>query len=310
MGMRIVVALGGHSIVAENLSAKAQQKNVEQTAEALFHLLEKGHELVITYGNGPQVGNLLYQMQVAETKDNPAMPLDTCVAMTQGSIGYWLDNALNKVLQKNGFNKEVASLVTQVKVDENDQAFKRPTKAIGPVLTKQQMETVKKKDDFYKELAENKWQKVVASPKPYGVCQSNIIDTLLNQGVLVIAGGGGGAPVSKENLKGLEAVVDKDYVSENIAETVNANLYLILMEEDYVYLNYQQENQKKIEEVTVSELADYEKQGQFDPGEMVPKLHAASQFVEEFPDRQTVITSLKYIGDIANGDLKGTIVSR
>lgn len=270
--------------------------------------MEKGDELIVTYGNGPQVGNLLLQMQAVDSAENPAMPLDTGVAMTQGSIGYWLANAFKQVLLEKRYDKQVATILSQVMVDENDDAFEQPTKPVGPVLTQEQMKKVKKENDVYHEVATNKWQKVVASPKPYAICESDIISTLLNQGVLTIACGGGGIPVGKKDLIGKEAVVDKDFVSEKIAESINADLFIILMEEDYVYLNYKKKNQEKIEQIAVKELANYEKENQFDSGEMLPKLNAASQFVEKYPERQTIITSLAHIKKIAANQSAGTVV--
>ncbi|MDQ8235851.1 carbamate kinase, partial [Enterococcus faecium] len=196
MTKKIVVALGGNAILTNDPTATGQQKTLVETAQSLAALVEKGYKLLITHGNGPQVGNLLLQQKAGATQTNPAMPLDTNVAMTQGSIGYWLAQALTNELKKRGIEKSIVGLFTQVIVSEEDPGFKQPTKPIGPFMTKEQAEKeTRMTDSIFKEDAGRGWRKVVASPKPIDIVESKVIKTLVDSDVIVIAGGGGGIPV-------------------------------------------------------------------------------------------------------------------
>lgn len=305
---RMVLALGGNAILSDDASAEAQQAALEQTAKQLVQLIKEGYQLVISHGNGPQVGNLLLQQQAADSKKNPAMPLDTCVAMTQGSIGFWLQNALDKELAAAGIPKEVAAMVTQVRVDAADPAFTKPTKPIGPFLTKEQAEQESTRTGAtFKEDAGRGWRKVVASPAPLSIKEHQIIKTLLENEVVTIAAGGGGIPVVGESLTGVEAVVDKDFASELLAELVEAELFVILTGVDTVALNYGQANEVQLHEVTVTELEQYKKEGHFAPGSMLPKIEAAIRYVKAGPKNQAVITSLEKLGKMGTGKI-GTII--
>lgn len=236
------------------------------------------------------------------------MPLDTCVAMTQGSIGFWLQNALDKELVVAGIAKEVATVVTQVRVDETDPAFRNPTKPIGPFLTKEQAETeAAKTGAAYKEDAGRGWRKVVASPKPLSIKEHRIIKTLLENEIVTISAGGGGIPVVGKNLMGVEAVIDKDFASELLAELVEAELFVILTGVDKVALNYGQENEVQLHKVTVTELEKYKAEGHFAPGSMLPKIEAAIRYVKAGSNNQAVITSLEKIGELGTGKI-GTII--
>ncbi|MGX7418390.1 carbamate kinase [Carnobacterium gallinarum] len=309
---KIVVALGGNAILSENASAEAQQAALQETAKHLVEIIKQGDELIISHGNGPQVGNLLLQQQAADSTSNPAMPLDTCVAMTQGSIGYWLQNALENACMSSNIEKSIISVITQVVVDSDDEAFIHPTKPIGPFLS--QMEAHKQMlltDATYKEDAGRGWRKVVPSPKPVSIQEYPIIDRLVEQGVVTISVGGGGIPViQKDNeLIGIEAVIDKDFASQKLAELVKADLLIILTGVDNVYVNYNQPNQKALKEVTTTELYQYIQEHQFAQGSMLPKIEAAIAFVENSLSGKAVITSLENLSKLATEQV-GTLITK
>ena len=308
---RIVVALGGNAILSDDASEKAQKVAIRSTCKKLIRLTSDGNELIIVHGNGPQVGNLLLQQQIANSSKNPAMPLDTCVAMTQGSIGYWLQNEMSKVLYENGINRTVVSLVTQVCVDANDAAFSNPSKPIGPFLTQEEAELVSGKDSCtYKEDAGRGYRKVVASPRPVGIVEFDAIVKLIENDIITISCGGGGVPVilTENEYKGVEAVIDKDLASEKLAELVGANELIILTGVDNVYINFNKPNQEKLTKVNVSELRKYISEEQFAKGSMLPKIEAAIAFVEESELGVAIITSLEKLGEIHEG--AGTVITR
>ena len=308
---KIVVALGGNAILSTDPSAQAQQAALVETARHLVKLIQNGDELIITHGNGPQVGNLLLQHLMADSEKNPAFPLDSLVAMTEGSIGFWLQCALDNALLDVGLDKNVASVVTQVIVDKEDPAFINPTKPIGPFYSEEDAKAESEKTGAaFKEDAGRGWRKVVASPKPIDIKEINSIRTLLDNGQVVIAAGGGGIPVVKnENgyLSGVEAVIDKDFASQRLAELVEADLFIVLTGVDYVYVNYNKPDQEKLEHVTVSQLKEYINQGQFAPGSMLPKVEAAIDFVTNRPEGKAVITSLSNLGALIESE-SGTII--
>ena len=292
---KIVVALGGNAILSSDPSAKAQQEALVETAKHLVKLIKNGDDLIITHGNGPQVGNLLLQHLAADSEKNPAFPLDSLVAMTEGSIGFWLQNALQNALLDEGINKNVASVVTQVVVDKNDPAFVNLSKPIGPFYSEEEAKAeAEKSGATFKEDAGRGWRKVVASPKPVDIKEIETIRTLLNQGQVVVAAGGGGIPVVKEengHLTGVEAVIDKDFAAERLAETLDADILLILTAVDTVKINYQQPNEKSITEITVDDAFKLIAQGQFAAGSMLPKVEAGINFVSGANKRVCIITS-------------------
>lgn len=311
MGKRIVVALGGNAILTDDPSAKGQIEALRYTSKRLIELIKQGHQLVISHGNGPQVGNLLLQQVAADSQKNPAMPLDTLVAMTQGSIGYWLQNMMNEALAEGGLDKQVASVVTQVVVDENDEAFTNPTKPVGPFLTEEEAKTVAAvTGDTYVEDAGRGYRKVVASPKPISIVESPVIKAMIEQDVVTISAGGGGIPVKKVEFgyEGLEAVIDKDFASAKLAELVDADYLVILTGVDNVFVNYNQPNQEKLENVTVAQLHNWIAEDQFAPGSMLPKVEAAITFVESNPKGKAIITSLENI-EAVMGEGSATVVS-
>ncbi|NYS49231.1 carbamate kinase [Streptococcus danieliae] len=308
---KIVVALGGNAILSSDPSAAAQKAALVETAKHLVKLVKNGDELIITHGNGPQVGNLLLQNLAADSEKNPAFPLDTLVAMTEGSIGFWLQNALENELCKAGIDKEVVSVITQVVVDQDDPAFENLSKPIGPFYSEEEAKAeAEKTGATFKEDSGRGWRKVVASPKPIGIKEIGSIRSLLEAGGLVIAAGGGGVPVIQEEdgqLRGVEAVIDKDFASQVLAELVDADLFIVLTGVDSVFVNYNQPDQKKLERVTVAELETYMQEGHFAPGSMLPKVQAAVAFVTHKPESKAVITSLENLGALIEND-SGTII--
>lgn len=308
---KIVVALGGNAILSDVPTAAAQKQALKQTAQQLVKLVKNGDELIVTHGNGPQVGNLLLQNIEANSEKNPALPLDTLVAMTEGSIGYWLQNALQNELTKANIDKSVASVVTQVIVNKDDEAFKNPTKPIGPFYTEEEAKSeMEKTGDIFKEDAGRGWRKVVASPKPVDIKEIDSIKTLIDNKQLVIAGGGGGVPVIEEDdgtLTGVEAVIDKDFASQKLASLIDADLFIVLTGVDNVYVNFNQPDQKKLEDVTVEELEAYIDEDQFAPGSMLPKIQATMAFVREKQDSQAIITSLDNLENLINESAGTTI---
>ncbi|QBO36630.1 carbamate kinase [Periweissella cryptocerci] len=292
---RVVVALGGNAILAHDATARGQQKVLQDTACQLVEFIKNGYELIIAHGNGPQVGNLMLQQMAGSTTTNPPMPLDTAVAMTQGSIGYWLTNALRTALAEAEITQEVATVVTQVEVDATDAAYANPSKPIGPFYTANEVVEVQRRqpDWTFKEDAGRGYRRVVPSPRPINVLESNVICDLVNQGVITIAVGGGGIPVIKtgNEYTGSEAVIDKDFAAAKLAELVGADLLVILTTVDNVYINFGQDNQEKLTAISPADLRVLINRNQFAAGSMLPKIEASVEFVEQ-TDSQAVITSL------------------
>jgi carbamate kinase len=304
MGKKIVVALGGNAILTDDSTAAGQIKALTNTSEKLIKLITAGYELIITHGNGPQVGNLLLQQEAAASKSNPAMPLDTAVAMTQGSIGFWLQNTLYKAMQKAGIDKPVVTLLTQVLVSEDDPAFQNPTKPIGPFISKAEADKrAAASGDTYVEDAGRGYRKVVPSPKPISILEADTINALVNNGVITISAGGGGIPVIKRDdaYEGIEAVVDKDFAAAKLAEIVKADYLLILTAVDNVYINFNQPNQEKLQAVNIQQMKQYIKDGHFAAGSMLPKIEASISFVENVKNAKAYITSLDNVEAILDG---------
>ncbi|MCI5684521.1 MAG: carbamate kinase [Enterococcus gallinarum] len=287
----VVIALGGNAILTDDPSARGQQQALRQTAKHLVSLIKQEIQVVITHGNGPQVGNLLLQQQAANSPKNPAMPLDTCVAMTQGSIGYWLQNALEEELAAEGLPTKVATLVTQVVVSEKDPAFADPTKPVGPFLTEEQAQQMMTETNaIFKEDAGRGWRKVVASPKPITIHDQASIRALVDNDFIVICAGGGGIPVT-ESGQGVEAVIDKDFASEKLAEVLEAEELIILTGVSKIALNYGKDNEQWLDQVNLTELEQYIQEGHFAPGSMLPKVQAAMDFVQVSKNNVAIITS-------------------
>lgn len=313
MNKRVVIALGGNAIQKGNgATAEDQQRACYQTAEQLSELIEGGYELIISHGNGPQVGNVVLQQQLSQSEKLPAMPLDTCGAMSQGMIGYWLQTALIEVFKNRGIDKEVLTAITEVMVDEADSAFENPTKPIGSFYSEEEAkELIKTKGYVMKEDAGRGWRRVVPSPMPVNIVGIGAIIKLIESEVVLIAAGGGGIPVySKDGkLKGIEAVIDKDFASEKLAELVDADTLLILTAVEHVSLHYGQQNEQKLRAMTVNEAKQFIKEGHFAPGSMLPKIEAAIMFVQSKPGRKALITSLEKASKALRGET-GTLIVR
>lgn len=292
--MKIVVALGGNALGSNPLT---QKELVKKTAVNLVNLIAAGHQLIIVHGNGPQVGmiKLAFQNQSLIDKSIPEMPFPECGAMSQGYIGYHLQNALKNELNKRKIKQEVSTVITQVIVDPADPAFKYPSKPIGAFYSQQEAANLKAEKGYQmREDAGRGYRRVVASPQPVDIVEKEIIKKLINSQQLVITCGGGGIPVIKENniLKGTAAVIDKDFASEKLAELVAADLLLILTAVDKVALNFGKPDQKWLDQLTIKEAEQYIKSGHFAPGSMLPKVKAAVQFVKHKKNNRALITSL------------------
>lgn len=311
MTKKIVVAPGGNAILTDIPTAAAQKEAVRKTAEYLVSFVKEGHQLIITHGNGPQVGNLLLQHAASDSEKNPAFEMDSLVAMTQGSIGYWMQNALRESLIAHGIEKQVASLVTQVQVSEKDPAFENPTKPIGPFLSEEDAkEEMAKGNGKFVEDAGRGWRKVVASPKPQSIVEYPVVETLINSGVVTISAGGGGIPViaTENGYAGIEAVIDKDFAAAKLAELVDADYLIILTGVDNVFVNWGKPDQTKLENVSIDELKAFIAEEQFAPGSMLPKVEAAIQFVANKTNGKAIITSLENANKLFDGDGSVTTV--
>ncbi len=312
MTKRIVVALGGNAILTDDPSAEAQQTALQQTAKYLVNFLEMGDvQLVLTHGNGPQVGNLVLQQLDGSSAKNPAMPLDTVGAMTQGEIGLWLADALNEEIISRGLDQKVATVLTRTVVDANDAAFEQPTKPIGPFYTAEEAKTVRDEhpDWTIVEDAGRGCRRVVPSPKPISIMEADAIRTLAQEGVTLIAAGGGGVPVVRKDndITGVEAVIDKDFTAAKLAELVEADELAILPAVQYVTKDFKKPTQEDIKQATVAEMQALVDEGQFPAGSMKPKVEAAMSFVTA-TGRNAVITSLDNIAAyLENGD--GTVIT-
>ena len=297
MGKRIVVALGGNAL-GNNLPE--QMAAVKQTARAIADLIEDGNEVIVAHGNGPQVGmiqNAMTELTRSDPEKYIPCPLSVCVAMSQGYIGYDLQNGLREELLDRGINKGVATVLTQVEVDPHDPAFQNPTKPIGAFMTKEEADALVKERDYkVVEDAGRGYRRVVASPKPVSIVEIQSIQDMVEAGLVVVACGGGGIPVFKtegHHLKGAAAVIDKDFASEKMAEQLDADVLIILTAVEKVAVNFGKPDQKWLDSLTPEEARRYMDEGQFAPGSMLPKVQAAVQFAESRPGRTALITLLE-----------------
>jgi carbamate kinase len=294
-----LVAFGGNALIPDNQRGvqDEQIKNAEKAAELMAHIVRKGYELIIVHGNGPQVGNLAIQMEEAVTKI-PPYSLDICNAMTEGSMGYMLERAVANELRRWSIDKDVTTVVTQVVVDRNDEAFKSPSKPIGPFYTRYRAhQLIREKKWAMIEDAGRGYRKVVPSPKPIDVVPKWIIRDLVLSGRVVVAAGGGGIPVvinSRGLYEGVEAVIDKDFASSLIAREVKVDLFIILTAIERVYLNFGKPDQKEIDVLTVDEAKKYMDEGQFPRGSMGPKIQAAIDFIEA-GGKEVLITDANHL---------------
>ncbi|MCX7884814.1 MAG: carbamate kinase [Caloramator sp.] len=313
---RIVVALGGNALQAnpKDISAEAQLETCHVTSKAIVDLIEDGHEVIIAHGNGPQVGQIVATYEAANSIDGtkPIMPFPECGAMSQGYIGYHLQQAIRQEMKNRGLNKQIAAIVTQVVVDKDDPGFKNPTKPVGSFFTEEQAKKlIAEKGYVMKEDAGRGWRRVVASPMPKAVVEEGIIRTLVEAGHVVITVGGGGVPVIEKedgSLEGVPAVIDKDLASEKIAELLDADELVILTAVEQVAINFNKPDQKNLLTMTVEEAENYIKEGHFAPGSMLPKVKAAVMFAQSKKGRKAVITSLEKAREALKGKT-GTVVT-
>jgi carbamate kinase len=287
---RYVVSLGGNAL---GNNAEEQKKALIKVADAITDLIIGNNEVAIVHGNGPQVG--MINLAFETSKETPNMPFPECGAMSEGYIGYHIQNALYNSLNNKGINKTVSTVVTQVLVDPKDPLFLNPSKPIGSFYSKEEAEKIaKEKGYIMKEDAGRGYRRVVPSPLPIDIIEKESIKALLNNGQVVICAGGGGIPViNKDNkLEGVAAVIDKDYASAKVAELINADYLVILTAVDNVYINYRKENEKKLENVSVEELEQYLKEGHFAKGSMYPKVQACLNFIKQDKNKIAIIASL------------------
>lgn len=309
----VVVALGGNAILQPRQvgTFEEQYQNVEESCKSIVHLLKNNHRVVVTHGNGPQVGNLLVQNEEASAVV-PCMPLHCCVAMTQGQLGYMLQQALGNALSEMGLQRPVITLVTQVEVDGEDPAFGAPTKPVGPFYTPQRAYRLMTDRGYVmKEDAGRGWRRVVPSPEPRRIVEVDLIRRLLESGAVIIASGGGGVPVVRTpegRLKGVDAVIDKDLAAQQLAIDLGADLLMILTDVERVALNYGQVGQQWLDRVSVAEMRAYQAAGHFRAGSMGPKVEAAIRFVSSGRGRRAVIGALGSAQKILNGEAGTWIV--
>ena len=296
MGKKIVIALGGNAL-GKNLPE--QMVAVKHTAKAIVDLIEEGNEVVVVHGNGPQVG-MIQEAMTQLTRSNPEKyipcPLSVCVAMSQGYIGYDLQNALREEMLDRGIDRGAATVLTQVEVDENDPAFEHPTKPIGAFMTEEEaQQLVHDRGYNVVEDAGRGWRRVVASPKPQNIVEIDTIRSLVQTNHVVIACGGGGIPVyttQGHHLKGAAAVIDKDFAAARLAEQLDADALIILTAVEKVALHFGKPNQQWLDELTPETASKYIKDGEFAPGSMLPKVQAALQFAQSGEGRTSLITLL------------------
>ncbi|MBO7227702.1 MAG: carbamate kinase [Bacteroidales bacterium] len=307
MNKLAVVAFGGNALLRSGQKGtyKEQIENVSNTCESLYSLIKQGYNLVIGHGNGPQVGNVMLQHEGGLQYNIPAMPMDFCVAETQGSIAHLIEMGFRNMFAKYGIEKNIVTLVTQVVVDKDDPMFKNPTKPVGPYYTREQAEAFAKENgSVYREDPKgNGWRKVVASPKPIEINNVGIVKQLSEKGTVVVTVGGGGIPVIKENnggIKGVEAVIDKDLASALTAIQIGADEFYILTDVPKVYINFRKPDEKALDVITVTEAKEYLAQGQFAEGSMAPKIRAGIMFVEN-GGKECVITEAGQLGNPSCG---------
>ncbi|MDK2886378.1 MAG: carbamate kinase [Thermosipho sp. (in: thermotogales)] len=305
-----VVAIGGNAVnrPGEKATAENMLKNLSETAKFISKMLDE-FDIAITHGNGPQVGNLLVQQEIAKDKI-PPFPIDVNDAQTQGSLGYMIAQTLYNELKEEGKNYQIAALVTQIIVDKNDPAFQNPTKPVGPFYSEEEAKKLmKEKGWIIKEDAGRGWRRVVPSPKPLDIIEKDVIKLLMSKDVIVIAAGGGGIPVIVEDgkIKGVEAVIDKDRASALLAKEINADVLIILTGVEKVYLNYGKENQKELDTLTISDAKRYLSEGHFPKGSMGPKIEAAIDFVES-TGKECIITDMTVLDKALRGETGTKII--
>ena len=309
---KIVVALGGNALQEGNgnATAEAQLEVVKKTCERIAEISGMGYEIAVVHGNGPQVGRIVMASEAAKDV-TPAMPFDVCGAMSQGYIGYHIQQCLLYALNKENRHVPVVTVATQMIVDENDPAFENPSKPIGPFYTEEEAKALAEEKGWSViEDAGRGWRRVVASPKPLRIVEIEAVKQLWDR-TIVITCGGGGIPVVEKldgHLEGVAAVIDKDFAAELLAEQVEADVLMILTQVEKVSINYKKPDQQDLDHMTLLDAVKYMEEGQFAKGSMLPKVEAAMKFVRMFPNKKAIITSLDKAVEALNGET-GTVIT-
>lgn len=312
MAEKIVIALGGNALQSgkSEATAEAQLEVVKKTCEYIADISCKGYEIGLVHGNGPQVGRILLASETAKDV-TPAMPFDVCGAMSQGYIGYHLQQALKYALSKKGRNLPVLTVATQMVVEKSDKAFQNPTKPIGPFYSEAEAKALETEKGYtMKEDAGRGFRRVVASPLPRKIVEIDAVKKLWDTSI-VISCGGGGIPVVENadgSMEGVAAVIDKDFAAELLAEQVEADVLMILTEVEKVAINFNKPNQKNLDNLNLEDAVKYIEEGQFAPGSMLPKVEAAMKFVRAYPNKKAIITSLDKAIDALEGKT-GTVIT-
>ena len=308
MSKKIVLALGGYAL-GDSLSE--QMVAVQTTSSAIVDLIQQGHQVIVTHGNGPQVGmiNVAFEAASKTSAHSPVLPMSVCVALSQGYIGYDLQNALREELLNRGINKPVTTLITQVVVDAKDPAFIDPSKPIGSFFSKEEADAMIAKGAQMKEDAGRGYRRVVASPKPTDIVEKETVRALMEAGQVVITAGGGGIPVTVEgnHLKGASAVVDKDFASAKLAELIDADMLIILTAVEKVAINFGKPNEQWLSDLSIADAQRYIGEGHFAKGSMLPKVEAALSFATSRPGRKSLITMLSKAKEGIEGKT-GTVI--
>ncbi len=311
MDRLITIALGGNALLqyGQKGTFEEQLANARRTSRQLVELLRRGYRLVITHGNGPQVGAILLQQEAA-TDQVPPMPLHACGAMSQGLIGYMIQQSMINELKRAGMDVPVATVVTQVLVDREDPAFHNPTKFIGPWYPEEEAKRKEEQGWVMKYDVGKGWRRVVPSPDPIGQVEIEAIRRMVEAGIVVIASGGGGIPVVDDGeYEGVDAVIDKDLAGERLATSLDADLYMILTDVEKVAINFKKPNQRFLDVITLEEARRYYDEGHFPPGNMGPKVKAAMRFVER-TGREAIITSLDKVIEALEGKTGTRIIPK
>ena len=308
MSKKIVLALGGNAL-GDSLSE--QMVAVQTTSSAIVDLIQQGHQVIVTHGNGPQVGmiNVAFEAASKTSAHSPVLPMSVCVALSQGYIGYDLQNALREELLNRGINKPVTTLITQVVVDAKDPAFIDPSKPIGSFFSKEEADAMIATGAQMKEDAGRGYRRVVASPTPTDIVEKETVRALMEAGQVVITAGGGGIPVTVEgnHLKGASAVVDKDFASAKLAELIDADMLIILTAVEKVAINFGKPNEQWLSDLSIADAQRYIGEGHFAKGSMLPKVEAALSFATSRPGRKSLITMLSKAKEGIEGKT-GTVI--
>ncbi|MEW9096946.1 MAG: carbamate kinase [Clostridiaceae bacterium] len=305
MKEKIVLAIGGNAILKEGQkgSIEEQKENINDSCDVILDLMEKDYTIIITHGNGPQVGNTLIKTELAANMV-PKYPLDVCNAETQGNIGYLIQQAFYNKMKDKGIKKDIATVVTQVVVDKEDSAFNNPTKPIGPFYTKEEAnKQAAEKNISFVEDSGRGYRRIVPSPMPKKIVEKNTIEALIEKDMLVITAGGGGIPVVEEEngkLRGVEAVIDKDFASALLAAEIKADYFFILTGVEQVAINFGKPNQENLLELKIEDALRYMEEGQFPKGSMGPKIHAAIYFLKK-GGKNVIITSIDKLEQALKG---------